>query len=226
MRVLLIEDDSATAKMLEATLKSEGFVVDITDLGEDGLEIGKLYEYDMILLDLVLPDMNGYDVLKRLRSANVKTPILILSGLSEIEDKVKGLGFGADDYLTKPFAFDELLARIRALLRRPQMGSNVGKTLSCLDLKMDLVERKITRADQPIDLTQKELSLLRYLLQNRNRPVSRTELLEHVWDVHFDQGSNVVDVYMNMLRKKVDHPFEKKLLHTVVGYGYVLKEGE
>jgi len=226
MRVLVVEDQLKLSSFIQKGLEEAGFLVNVAATCSEAEQLSADHEFDCMVLDVMLPDGTGLDLVRTFRQHGYLKPILLLTALGGTQDKVNGLDSGADDYLTKPFAFDELLARLRALMRRPQMGASTGKTLSCLDLQMDLVERKISRGGQAIDLTQKEFSLLRYLLQHRNRPVSRTELLEHVWDVHFDQGSNVVDVYMNMLRKKVDHPFEKKLLHTVVGFGYVLKEGE
>ena len=222
MRILLVEDDKSVAKSIELMLKSEGFTIDLTDLGEDGVEIGKLYDYDIIILDLMLPDMDGYEVLRRLRSAKVETPILILSGLIEPDNKVKGLGFGADDYLTKPFAFSELLARIRVLLRRGKTEART--TLEIADLTLDLVSHKVKRENEEIELTGKEYSLLEYFLRNQGKVLTRTMIAEHVWDYNFDTFTNVIDVYVNHLRKKIDKNYSQKLLHTLRGVGYIMKE--
>ena len=218
MRVLLVEDDPATAQSLQLMLESEGMVVDSTDLGEDGLEIGKLYDYDIILLDLMLPDIDGIEVLRRLRDARVDTPVLILSGLTEADNKVKGLGSGADDYLTKPFEFEELLARIRALLRRGEASE--GRLLECDEIQLDLYTRKAKRGENEHELSNKEYALLEYLMRNPNRVLSRAQISEKVWDMNYSPGSNVIDVYMSSLRKKLDRGFDHELFHTIKGAGY------
>ncbi len=223
MRVLLIEDDSATAKMLEATLKSEGFVVDITDLGEDGLEIGKLYEYDMILLDLVLPDMNGYDVLKRLRSANVKTPILILSGLSEIEDKVKGLGFGADDYLTKPFNRTELLARVHAIVRRSRGHSE--SVIRTGRLFVNLQSRTANVDGTTLHLTGKEYAILELLSLRKGSTLTKEMFLNHLYGGMDEPELKIIDVFICKLRRKLAEALgTEDYIQTVWGRGYVLRD--
>jgi two-component system copper resistance phosphate regulon response regulator CusR len=175
-----------------------------------------------MLLDVMLPDTNGMDVARGIRTGGYKGPILMLTALSSTKDKVRGLDSGADDYLTKPFAFDELLARVRALLRRNETGPE--SILRFADLEMNLVTRQVGRAQNAIILTPKEFALLEYLMRHPGRPISRTSISEHVWDIHFDSESNVIDVYVNMLRKKIDLPFKNKILHTVVGFGYVLRE--
>jgi two-component system, OmpR family, copper resistance phosphate regulon response regulator CusR len=175
------------------------------------------------VLDVMLPDGNGMDVARQVRNEGFKGFILMLTALDSTRDKVRGLDSGADDYLSKPFEFDELLARIRALLRRKEGGRT---KLAFEDLNMDLVLRQVRRNGQDIPLTQKEFSLLEYFLRNANRPLTRTEIGENVWDVHFDNESNVIDVYVRHLRKKIDEPFPTRLLHTLTGYGYVLKRGE
>jgi DNA-binding response OmpR family regulator len=178
--------------------------------------------YDLVILDVNLPDQNGLDTSRHLRRDGFKGPILMLTALSSTKDKIHGLDSGADDYLTKPFDFEELLARVRALLRRNKGGEN--SKLRFGDIELDLVLRKVTRVQQQITLTTKEFSLLEYLMRNPNRPVTRVEISEKVWDINFDTNTNIVDVYINMLRKKIDAPFEKKHIHTMIGYGYILKD--
>jgi two-component system cell cycle response regulator CtrA len=224
MRVLLIEDDSATAQSIELMLKSENFNVYTTDLGEEGVDLGKLYDYDIILLDLNLPDMSGYEVLRTLRVAKVKTPILILSGLAGIEDKVKGLGFGADDYLTKPVSVGELLARIRAILRRSDRNSGGGADRDILHvgmIKLDAGSRRIWRNDAEIQLSQKEFDLLACLMRNRGLALSRDVLLERVWGFDYVGDGRTVDVHIRWLREKVElDPSSPEYLQTVRGIGY------
>lgn len=178
--------------------------------------------YDLIVLDVNLPDQNGMDTARHIRRDGFKGPILMLTALSSTKDKIHGLDAGADDYLTKPFDFDELLARIRALTRR-NTGSENSK-IRFADIELDLVHRKVQRDNKEINLTSREFSLLEYFMRHPNRPLTRVEISEHVWDVNFDTNTNVIDVYINMLRKKVDSPFDKKLIHTMVGYGYILKD--
>lgn len=201
-----------------------GYAVDVAETGAAAEALAGENSYDLILLDVMLTDQNGFDTARHLRADGYAGPILMLTALGGTKDKVHGLDAGADDYLTKPFAFEELLARVRALLRRQGSGPSSGNTvLRFADLEMDLVGRKAARAGRDITLTAKEFALLEFFLRNPNRPLSRTSISEHVWDVHFDSDSNVIDVYVNMLRKKVDQPFETKLIHTVIGVGYVLK---
>lgn len=222
MRILVVEDQRKMAAFVKRGLNESGYAVDLAETGAAAESLVASSEYDLIILDVMLPDRNGMDTARSLRRDGFRGPILMLTALSGTKDKVHGLDAGADDYLTKPFAFEELLARVRALLRRNDADRSV--LLRFADLEMDLATRKVTRQGETLSLTSKEFALLELLLRNANRPVSRTMISEHVWDVHFDSGSNVIDVYINMLRKKVDHPFEKKLIHTVVGVGYVLRE--
>ncbi|MGZ3689751.1 MAG: response regulator transcription factor [Bdellovibrionota bacterium] len=223
MRILIAEDQKKMAGFLKKGLTENGYTIDVTESGETAEVLAGENSYDLIVLDAMLVDQNGFDTARHLRRDGFSGPILMLTALSGTKDKVHGLDAGADDYLTKPFEFDELLARIRALLRR-RSGAGAQQTkLAFEDLEMDLVQRKVTRSGQEIQLTAKEFALLEYFLRNPKRPLSRTEICEHVWDIHFDHESNVVDVYMNMLRKKVDYPYPKKLLHTVIGAGYVLR---
>lgn len=222
MRILVVEDQRKMAAFVKRGLEESGYAVDVAETGMSAESLVASTDYDLIVLDVMLPDRNGMDTARNLRRDGFKGPILMLTALSGTKDKVHGLDAGADDYLTKPFAFEELLARVRALLRRNESDRSVN--LRFADLEMDLATRKVTRNSEPLALTSKEFALLELLLRNAGRPVSRTMISEHVWDVHFDSGSNVIDVYINMLRKKVDHPYEKKLIHTVVGVGYVLRE--
>lgn len=225
MRVLLVEDDSATAKSIEMMLRSEGYVCDSTDLGEDGLEIGKLYDYDIIVLDLMLPDIDGYEVLRRLRAAQIRTPILILSGLSELDAKIKGLGFGADDYLTKPFSIHELLARVKAIFRRAEVFDKGRKEdptrLSAGDMVIDVEKRGVTVAGRPVDLTAKEFDLLLQFAEHPGRVYSRQQLLDLVWGYRHMGYEHTVNSHINRLRGKIEkNPAEPEYVLTVWGVGY------
>ena len=227
MRILVVEDEIKIANFLKKGLVENGFAVVMAETKEMALSHASDNDYDMILLDVMLPDGSGLDVAKSLRTDSYKGPILMLTALSTTKDKVTGLDAGADDYLVKPFSFDELMARVRALLRRYGASSEATTTvLKYSDLELDLISRKVMRGEEEIQLTVKELALLEYFLRHPERPISRSELIEHVWDMTFDPGSNVVDVYINMLRKKVDAPFAKKLIQTVVGQGYAMREKE
>jgi len=199
----------------------QGYAVDVVVTGQEAENHTELHSYDLIILDVMLPGQNGMEVCRNLRQLKVQAPILMLTALTGTEDKVRGLDSGADDYLGKPFEFKELLARVRALFRRHQ---GAKPRLKVADLELDTATRKATRAGKAITLTAKEYALLEYLMQNAGKVVTRTELSEHVWDIHFDNESNVIDVYVNFLRKKIDKGFDRALLHTVVGAGYVLKE--
>ena len=223
MRVLLVEDDTSMAKSIELMLKSEGFIVDSTDLGEDGLEIGKLYDYDIIILDLMLPDMDGYEVLRRLRSARVRTPILILSGLSEPDKKVRGLGFGADDYLTKPFDKAELVARIQAIVRRSKGFSEslirTGKLLVNLDTRTVEVE------GQPLHLTGKEYGILELLSLRKGTTLTKEMFLNHLYGGMDEPELKIIDVFICKLRKKLSLACGgANYIETVWGRGYVLRD--
>ncbi|GAB4271894.1 heavy metal response regulator transcription factor [Deferrisoma sp.] len=222
MRILVVEDEAKVASFIRKGLEEERYAVDVAADGEEGLELAELNPYDLIVLDLMLPGLDGFRFIQKLRGQGIATPILVLTARDSVSDKVKGLDLGADDYLTKPFAFAELLARIRALLRRgtPQ----TSPVLQVADLTLDPAARRVTRAGRSIELTAKEFALLEYFLRNAGRVLTRTMILEHVWDQSFDSYTNVVDVYVNYLRKKVDQGFEPKLIHTVRGVGYVLRE--
>ncbi|MBI3544591.1 MAG: response regulator transcription factor [Deltaproteobacteria bacterium] len=222
MRLLVVEDQRKMAGFLKKGLTEAGYSVDHAESGAAAESLAAANDYDLIVLDVMLPDQNGLDTARHLRADGYKGPILMLTALGGTKDKVHGLDAGADDYLVKPFAFDELLARIRALLRR--QGSGVDAHLRFADLEMDLPTRKVHRAGKEITLTPKEFALLEYFMRHPGRALSRAEIAEHVWDVRFDSDSNVIDVYINMLRKKVDQPFKTKLIHTMIGAGYALKE--
>lgn len=223
MRVLLIEDDSATAKGIVMTLQAEGFICDSTDLGEDGLEIGKIYEYDLIILDLMLPDIDGYEVLRRLRSAQIKTPILVLSGLSEIDDKVKGLGFGADDYLTKPFSKSELIARVHAIVRRSRGHSD--SMIRTGRLTVNLQNRTALIDNAPINLTGKEYAILELLSLRKGTTLTKEMFLNHLYGGMDEPELKIIDVFICKLRRKISKILgEGDCIETVWGRGYVLRD--
>lgn len=222
MRILVVEDQAKMANFLKRGLKEAGYAVDVAETGSAAESFSSENDYDLVILDVMLPDQNGIDTARHLRRDGFDGPILMLTALGSTHDKVRGLDAGADDYLTKPYSMEELLARARALLRRKGGGSATSR-LKYSDLEMDLVNRKVTRQGAEIALTSREFSLLEYFLRNPERPLSRTFISEHVWDVDFDTESNVIDVYVNMLRKKIDQPFGSKLIHTVIGVGYVLR---
>jgi two-component system cell cycle response regulator CtrA len=223
MRVLLVEDDTATAKSIEMMLRSEGYFCDSTDLGEDGLEIGKLYDYDIILLDLLLPDMDGYEVLRRLRAAQIRTPILILSGLSELDAKIKGLGFGADDYLTKPFDKRELIARIQAIVRRSKGHSESLIRTGMLTVNLDTRTAEV--ANQPLHLTGKEYGILELLSLRKGTTITKEMFLNHLYGGIDEPELKIIDVFICKLRKKLSGACEgENYIHTVWGRGYGLRD--
>jgi two-component system OmpR family response regulator len=222
MHVLLIEDDAHVAGFIEKGLREASYAVEVAHDGGSGFRVACGNAHDLIVLDLMLPGRDGFSVIRGLRERDVKTPILCLTARDSVDDRVKGLDLGADDYLAKPFSFSELLARIRALLRRgPALASN---TIVVGDLVVDVPARSVLRAGQRVDLSAREYALLEYLARNAGHVLSRTMLLEHVWDMNQDPMTNVVDVHINRLRKKVDHGFEPPLIHTIRGVGYVLRE--
>lgn len=223
MRVLLVEDDTSMAKSIELMLKSEDYVVDSTDLGEDGLEIGKIYDYDIIILDLMLPDMDGYEVLKRFRDAKVQTPILILSGLSELDHKIKGLGYGADDYLTKPFDKRELIARIQAIVRRSQ-GHSQSEIVTGR-VKVNLDTRTVDVDDRPLHLTGKEYGILELLSLRKGTTLTKEMFLNHLYGGMDEPEVKIIDVFICKLRKKLeDATGGENYIETVWGRGYVLRD--
>ena len=225
MRVLLIEDDSKIASFILKGLKAEGFAVDHAPDGENGLHLAMTEPYDLAVIDIMLPKKDGFEVIAAIRREKIGLPVIILSARGATEDKVKGLQLGTDDYLTKPFAFSELLARIQALLRRSSGAAEPTK-LEAGDLTMNLITREVVRRGHKIELQPLEFSLLEYLVRNVGKVVSKTMIMEHVWDYHFDPQTNVVESRIYHLREKIDKGFETKLIHTVRGVGYVLKTSE
>jgi heavy metal response regulator len=221
MRILLVEDDRKVASFIRKGLTEEGYAVDVAHDGETGLVMGLDRLHDVIVLDVMLPQKPGFQVLRELRQAKLTTPVLLLTARDTVEDKVQGLDAGADDYLTKPFAFAELLARVRALLRRGKAAQT--PVLRAADVVLDPASRTVKRGGEPILLTNREFALLEYFLRNPGRVLTRTMIAEHVWDYSFDAGTNVIDVYVNYLRKKIDAGRDAKLIHTVRGVGYILK---
>lgn len=221
MKLLVVEDEQKTGEYLRQGLVESGYVVDLTKNGLDGYHKAMTEDYDLIILDIMLPDINGWKIVQSLREAGKESQILLLSAMGSIDDKVKGLNLGADDYMVKPFSFAELLARIRSLLRRnmPQQNQN---QLSAADLVMDLPKRTVTRAGKRIDLTNKEFLLLEYFLRYQNEVLPRSLIASQVWDMNFDSDTNVIDVAIRRLRNKIDVNFEPKLIHTVRGMGYKL----
>lgn len=221
MRILIVEDEKKMASFLERGLKEEHYAVDIAYDGEKGWEYAMTSDYDLLILDWMLPKMSGIELCHKFRKEGKITPVLILTAKDSIEDKIKGLDQGADDYLTKPFSFEELLARIRALLRRPPHITD-KTVLQCANLKLDLIKRQTWVGEQEISLSQKEFALLEFLMRHAGEVVSRTAIAEHVWDLHFDPMSNTIDVYINFLRKKIgETPFKSKI-ETIRGTGYRL----
>ena len=222
MRLLVIEDEQKVANFIRQGLEEEGYAVDHAADGTSGLQIALEGLHDVIVLDVMLPKLDGLSVLQQLRQAHVATPVLLLTVRATIEDKVLGLDAGADDYLTKPFAFDEFVARVRALLRR--RAETAPPVLQVADLALDPARRVVSRGDRKIDLTPREFALLDYFMRNPDRVLTRTMIANRVWDYTFDTSTNVIDVYVNYLRKKIDTGHDSKLLHTVRGVGYVMKE--
>ncbi len=222
MRILLVEDDQKIAAFIVKGLKAEGFAVDHAADGEDGLHLALTEPYDAAVVDIMLPKLDGLALIERLRQEKIKTPVIILSAKGTVDDRVKGLQTGGDDYLTKPFAFSELLARIQALIRRSTDQTEPTR-LVVGDVSMNMITREVLRSEQKIDLQPLEISLLEYLIRNAGRVVSKTMIMEHVWDYHFESQSNVVESRIYKLREKIDKGFPAKLIHTVRGVGYVLK---
>lgn len=220
MRVLLVEDEPGIAQFIRQGLNETGYAVDVAKDGQEGLDYALAAEYDVIVLDIMLPQMDGLMMLRSLRSHGLKTPVLLLTARNEVEDRVKGLDAGADDYLFKPFAFPELLARLRALLRRPPL--QLDTILRIADLEMDVANWQVRRAGKLIDLSPREFTLLEYLMRHPRQVLTRSQITEHIWNFDFYGDSNVVDVYIGYLRRKIDRGFDQPLLHTVRGVGYRL----
>jgi heavy metal response regulator len=222
MHILVVEDEEKVASFIQRGLEAEHYSVDVAHDGETGLARALERAYDLVVLDIMLPKRDGFGVVRELRARGSRVPVLLLTARAAVSDRVSGLDLGADDYLTKPFAFDELLARVRALLRRGSAGP--GPTLTLADLSLDPATRLVTRGERRIELTAREHALLEFFLRNPGRVLSRSVIAQHVWGVDFDTFTNVIDVYVNYLRRKIDDAFEPKLLHTVRGAGYVLKD--
>ncbi len=222
MRILVIEDEPSLLSLIAKRLKEKGYNVDTAKNGSQGEKYIYSVDYDCIVLDLMIPVIDGMTLLRKIRSKKINTPVLILTARDSIEDRVNGLDTGADDYLIKPFSFDELLARIRALVRRQKEKRDI--ILSIDDLKLDTVTREVSRGDKMIELTSKEYAMLEYFLKNINRVLTKSQIAEHVWDLDFEYNSNIVEVYIRYLRRKIDEGFENKLIHTIRGGGYVIKD--
>ncbi len=224
MRILIVEDEKKVASFIKKGLEEEYFAVDTAFDGREGLRLITSEEYDIIIMDIMLPYLDGISLIKEIRNRKILVPVLMLTVKDSLKDKVEGLDAGADDYLTKPFAFEELLARLRALLRRNENSKSTK--LRAGDLVLDLQSHKVIRNNQEIILTPKEYSILEYLMRNSNKVISRTKLIEHVYDYHFDTETNIIDVYINKVRTKIDNNFDKPLIHTIRGIGYILKDSD
>jgi DNA-binding response OmpR family regulator len=222
LRILVVEDERKVASFIKKGLEEQSYAVDVAYDGKQGEELACQNEYDLILLDVLLPKQDGVVTCQNIRNKKIDSAILMLTAIGDMEAKVRGLDSGADDYMTKPFHFEELLARVRALLRRKSQDKSA--VLQVDGLICDLVTRKVERDGKPIRLTSREFALLEYMMRNRGRTVSRVQIAQHVWNVSFDMESNVIDVYVKLLRQKIDKDFEKQLIHTIVGVGYVLKD--
>ncbi|UFH57399.1 response regulator transcription factor [Spirosoma sp. KNUC1025] len=224
MKILVVEDEPKLASFVRKGLEEQSCEVDVAFDGQVGRNMALNNLYDVIIMDINLPKMNGFDVVQSIRQEQNRTPVLMLTAMGSVDDKLTGFEAGADDYLVKPFEFRELMARLRALTKRSNDAGMQSNVLKVADLELDLNEKIARRGDKRIELTAKEFGLLEYLMRNRGRVVSRVDIAEKVWDIHFDTGTNVIDVYVNFLRKKIDKDFPQKLIHTVIGMGYILKE--
>jgi heavy metal response regulator len=221
MRVLVIEDEKQLLKIIGERLKEEGYVADLVKDGMEGLHFAESVDYDCIILDIMLPTIDGFSILRKLRARKINTPILILTAKDTIKDKVNGLDSGADDYITKPFSFEELIARVRAMLRRKSDEKETVLFIS--DLTLNLITREVFRGNHSIELTSKEFAILEYFLRNKGRVLTKSQIANHVWNYEFEYKSNIVEVYVRYLRKKLEDNFENKLIHTISGAGYIIK---
>ena len=226
INILVVEDEKRVASFLKKGLEENNFSVQVAHNGMDGRHLFYNQKFDLIILDINLPLMNGHDLLKVVRTVNAKIPVLMLTALGSMDDKIQGFETGADDYLVKPFEFVELLLRIKALLHRTGTLQQIGKVLKIADLEMNLESKTVKRNNRNIELTAKEFSLLEMFMKNQDKVLSRADIAEHIWDISFDTGTNMIDVYINFLRKKIDRDFNPKLIHTKYGMGYILKEEE
>jgi DNA-binding response OmpR family regulator len=224
MKILLIEDEPQVVEFLRKGLTEKGYETEVAFDGQMGEKLASKGDFDLIILDVILPNINGYELCKLIRQKGLLVPVLMLTALDNTDDKVTGFDSGADDYLVKPFEFEELLARINALTRRASGLIQTSRVIKIADLNLNLNKKSATRGDKHIDLTGKEFELLEFLMKNKGRVLSRVEIAEKVWDITFDTGTNVVDVYISILRKKIDRDFEEKLIHTKVGLGYYIDE--
>jgi two-component system copper resistance phosphate regulon response regulator CusR len=226
-KILIVEDEQKIADALKQGLTENGFYVEVAYDGNIAARLFESHDFNLVVLDINLPGMNGYELSKKIRNRNTNVPIVMLTALNSLNDKIEGYDAGADDYIVKPFEFKELLMKIRVLLKRTMnQAIPVGNTLKVSDLEMNLDSKEVKRGDKPISLTAKEFQLLEYLMRNKNKVVSRADLAINVWDIDFDTNTNVIDVYINYVRNKVDKPFEHKLIQTQVGMGYILKENQ
>lgn len=223
MRILVIEDEKNLNDIIVKRLKVEHYGVDACYDGAEGLDYILATEYDAIILDVMLPKINGFEILKKIRDRKIKTPVLLLTAKDSVEDKVRGLDLGADDYLLKPFAFDELLARIRVLLRKTSNTETANNIFSIANLTVDITSRNVKRDNTPIKLSTREFTILEYMIRNKGKILSRDTIEQHIWNYDYEGGTNVIDVYIRYLRKKIDDGYEPKLIHTIRGIGYVLK---
>jgi two-component system, OmpR family, copper resistance phosphate regulon response regulator CusR len=224
MKILLVEDEPGVVEYLKKGLREQGYEVDAAFDGHAGERLALAGNYDIMLLDVVLPGINGYELCRRIRDKNQKVPVIMLTALGATDDKITGFDCGADDYMVKPFEFKELIARIKVLTRRASGVMQSGNNLKVADLSLDLDKKEAQRGDGKVPLTAKEFALLEYLMRNRGRVISRPEIASRIWDITFDTGTNVVDVYINILRKKIDRNYDKKLIHTKIGLGYYLDD--
>lgn len=224
MRILIVEDEKKIANFIQKGLKAEKYIVDVSNNGDEALHLADSNDYDLVILDIMLPGKDGIFICKEIRKNGIKTPILMLTARDSVADKIQGLDSGADDYITKPFCFEEFLARVRALIRRNGQGKQT--TLKIADLSLDQVSHEVKRNGKKISLTSKEYALLEYFMLNQNRVITRAMLTEHVWDRNFDSFSNSIEVYVNYVRNKIDKDFDKTVLHTLYGTGYMLSEIE